>query len=321
MNEAGSQIDNYNILIQHRFRAQSTKSWFAKGISKDPTVFTHVAVPEPWGAWTMKPEPEAAFSIHIVLTPLLRLEARMEGRKEVLGAMKPGDICIFDLSTFPRALILDPMQTLRVQVSQRSLDNLADDFGRPPIGSLRPTFGGEDPVLFELGTAVLKRPRISGEGDALFLDHVALAFHLHVAHTYGQFRGINPLRGGLAPWQYRRATELMSARIAEGVTLAELAEACGLSVNYFARAFRRTAEMPAHKWLMNERVRQAKNLLLNIEMPLVQIAAACGFTDQSHFTRVFSQLEGKSPARWRRLHLDDRRHTPHAAAMDWVRPK
>ncbi|TPM21733.1 AraC family transcriptional regulator [Mesorhizobium sp. B2-3-5] len=318
MNDPATQIDHHDALIQRRFRAASTKSCFAKGISKDPTIFTHVAVPEPSGIWTLKPEPEAAFSVHIVLTPLPRLEARMEGRKEVLGAMRAGEICIFDLGTSPRVLIRDPMQTLRVQMSQRSLDDLADEFGRPPIGSLRPTFGVEDSVLFGLGTAMLKKTQMFGDEDALFLDHVALAFHLHIAQTYGQLRSIKPLRGGLAPWQYRRATELMSARIAEGVTLAELAEACELSVNYFARAFRRTAEMPAHKWLMRERVRQAKNLLLNMEMPAAEVAVACGFTDQSHFTRIFSQLEGKSPARWRRLRLDDpRQYLPRfqAAAM------
>ncbi|MBN9220635.1 MAG: helix-turn-helix transcriptional regulator [Mesorhizobium sp.] len=205
------------------------------------------------------------------------------------------------------------MQTLRVHISQRSLDELADDFGQPPIGSLRPTLGGADPVLFELGAAVLNKMQMFGGDDALFFDHLALAFQLHAAQTYGQLRAIDPLRGGLAPWQYRRATELMSARIAQGVTLAELAEACQLSVNYFARAFSRTAKMPAHKWLMNERIRQAKDLLLNMEMPAVEIAAACGFTDQSHFTRVFSQLEGKSPARWRRLRLCDwRQYRPGA---------
>ncbi|WP_296746066.1 AraC family transcriptional regulator [Mesorhizobium sp.] len=315
MNEAGSQIDKYDALMQRRFRAQSTKSCFARGISKDPTVFTHITVPEPSGLWSIKPEPESAFSIHIVLAPLPRLEARMEGRRQILGALKPGEICIFDLSTFPRVLIRDSMQSLRVHISQRSLDDLADDFGQPPIGSLRPALGGADPVLSGLGDAVLNKTQMSDGEDALFLDHLALAFSLHTAQTYGQLRAINPLRGGLAPWQYRRATELMSARVAQGVTLAELAEACQLSVNYFARAFSRTAKMPAHKWLMNERIRQAKDLLLNMETPAVEIAAACGFTDQSHFTRVFSQLEGQSPARWRRLRLGDWRPAAQAAAM------
>jgi transcriptional regulator GlxA family with amidase domain len=50
------------------------------------------------------------------------------------------------------------------------------------------------------------------------------------------------------------------------------------------------------------RVERAKELLRDPDRKLVDIAQACGFVDQSHFTRVFSRSEGYSPGRWRRLH-------------------
>jgi regulatory helix-turn-helix AraC family protein len=54
-------------------------------------------------------------------------------------------------------------------------------------------------------------------------------------------------RGGLAPWQLRRATELMNARLDGRLPLTRLAGECGLSVRHFARAFRQSTGMPPHR--------------------------------------------------------------------------
>ena len=41
---------------------------------------------------------------------------------------------------------------------------------------------------------------------------------------------------------------------------------------------------------------------MGIREPLAEIAAACGFADQSHFSRVFTQHLGLPPGRWRRTY-------------------
>jgi transcriptional regulator GlxA family with amidase domain len=60
--------------------------------------------------------------------------------------------------------------------------------------------------------------------------------------------------------------------------------------------------MPPHQWLTKRRIERAKQLLQEAQLELADIAVACGFVDQSHFTRVFSQSEGQSPGMWRRVH-------------------
>jgi transcriptional regulator GlxA family with amidase domain len=49
--------------------------------------------------------------------------------------------------------------------------------------------------------------------------------------------------------------------------------------------------MPPHQWLTKQRVERAKARLTTGSPELAEIAEACGFTDQSHFTRVFSKCE------------------------------
>jgi AraC-like DNA-binding protein len=110
-----------------------------------------------------------------------------------------------------------------------------------------------------------------------------------------------PAQGGLAPWQLRRAEALMSEDLTARVPLGQLAQACSLSVRHFARAFRQSTGIPPHRWLLNRRIQRAKELLGDSRLSLFDVAVACGFGDQSHFTRMFSAAVGLSPGLWRRL--------------------
>lgn len=108
--------------------------------------------------------------------------------------------------------------------------------------------------------------------------------------------------GGLSSWQLRRSIEYLERNFSEDVSLAVIAEACGLSQSQFARAFAASTGMPPHQWAMRARVRSAQALLLRGDKPISAIASEIGFADQSHFTRVFKRFAGSTPARWQRAH-------------------
>jgi AraC-like DNA-binding protein len=59
--------------------------------------------------------------------------------------------------------------------------------------------------------------------------------------------------------------------------------------------------MAPHQWLLRQRIEKAKDLLAQGTQPLSTMASACGFADQSHFTRVFTRVVGLTPAEWRRM--------------------
>jgi AraC-like DNA-binding protein len=194
---------------------------------------------------------------------------------------------------------------LAFYLTREALDALADDVESPRVEDLRYQLGVgfSDPVVRHLLEAL--RPALASpasEISALYADHVAQAFILHMSSTYGGLRGDRPLpRGGLAPWQQRRAKELIDARLDGSIPLAELARNCGLSVRHFTRAFRQSTGVSAHRWLTERRLDRARSLLERSEDPLRDIAAACGFATQSHLTRVFTRATGIGPGAWRRL--------------------
>lgn len=130
------------------------------------------------------------------------------------------------------------------------------------------------------------------------LAHVALA--LRAILTFSPSREDAAPRGGLASWQERRAVAFMDERLDQSFPVSEVAEACGLSVNHFSRAFRRSMGKPPHRWLLDRRIERARELLRGTEVSLADIALACGFAEQSHFTRVFTRTVGIPPGAWRR---------------------
>lgn len=107
-------------------------------------------------------------------------------------------------------------------------------------------------------------------------------------------------RGRLAPRQLRRATDFLQDNCLRNVRLEELASLTGLSQSHFCHAFKASTGMPPHQWQMQARISRVKEYLMRAEAPLTAVAAATGFSDQAHLTRVFRRWTGTTPAAWRR---------------------
>lgn len=77
-------------------------------------------------------------------------------------------------------------------------------------------------------------------------------------------------------------------------SLAELSMACGMSRFQLVRSFARNTGFTPHAYLLHRRILLARQLIVG-GMPLVEAAAASGFADQSHMTRVFVRKYGIAP--------------------------
>jgi AraC family transcriptional regulator len=246
---------------------------------------------------------EDAYQISLALVDVPEFHYFEDGRQAPIRSLRAGDIKLHDLRRSPSVLINSPLHALLFYLPQTVLDALADEANAPRIDELRyaPGLGMRDDTLMHLIMSLRPALQNPEQASRLFLDHVTLAISAHVAQTYGGLQTVpRPVRGGLAPWQEKRAKEMLAADLAGATPLREIADACGLSTSHFSRAFRRSTGVAPHAWLLHLRVETAKALLRDRKTPLHTIALACGFADQSHFTRVFSRLVGESPGAWRR---------------------
>ncbi|WP_230530996.1 helix-turn-helix transcriptional regulator [Microvirga roseola] len=95
-----------------------------------------------------------------------------------------------------------------------------------------------------------------------------------------------------------RARDCLDAHLGEEADLADLAKLAGLSRSHFIRAFAKETGLTPHAYLLDRRFRAATRLLQKGEAP-GDVAAACGFFDQSHLNRVFKARMGVTPGAYR----------------------
>ncbi len=97
----------------------------------------------------------------------------------------------------------------------------------------------------------------------------------------------------------RQALRFMADNYSQKLTLAKVAGHVGLSPNHFSAIFHKAIGVSFQEHLSRIRVEESKRLLLHSQYSLNDIAVSMGFTDQSHYCKVFKRITGISPGKFR----------------------
>lgn len=230
-------------------------------------------------------------------------ELWVDGSKVDFSGSKKGNFTLYDYSRVWRADLQSPFDCVNFHISRRALYSLEEEIGTKQLDGFNIAPGADikDPIVENIVNALVPIFDGSFEENQLLLDYVGTGLLLHLASTYGStHRAARISRGGLTPVQLNRATMLLDANLDAQLSLSDIAAQCGLSSSYFARAFKTSTGATPHRWLAHRRIDKATDLLKNSVLSLKEIASACGFADQAHFTRAFGEAKGVSPAAWRR---------------------
>jgi AraC family transcriptional regulator len=243
---------------------------------------------------------EEAFSIHLHLRETNNGSLWVRGQLVAEGKLCAGSACISNLEKPPVLYLPERYNFLQFYIPRKALNGFCYENRLEPIGNLR--WGRKDPdeTLHSLGLALLPALRNPHSSSQLFVDQLGLGILAHAAHRYGGILAKETsIRGGLAPWQIRRATEFLEANLQANISLSSVAAECELSVSHFARSFRKTFGQSPYRWLIQRRVDTAKTYLLHSHLPIADIALRCGFADQSALNKSFRRLLKQSPGEWR----------------------
>lgn len=101
-------------------------------------------------------------------------------------------------------------------------------------------------------------------------------------------------------WKLHRIIDYIDANLASDIRLADLAAVAGLSVFHFARVFKLATGLSPYQFVHDRRLERSRSLLAHGKLEIAELALACGFSSQSHFTAAFTKAVGLSPGRYRR---------------------
>ena len=143
----------------------------------------------------------------------------------------------------------------------------------------------------------LRRWLLAGEHcDPVIVEHRALVLTTCIASIVSG-RLAEPR---LATWMTARRRRIVEALIEErletALRLDDLAAAVGLSVDFFAHAFKAAMGKPPHAYVIDRRIARARALLRSGDADLSAIACACGFASHAHMTAMFRRRLGTTPS-------------------------
>src|SRR6266853_2247065 len=294
--------EGYGQRLAERLRAEQAHAIVTRLLRTADMAVTETRCDDPVLGLSHSIQREDSYLVALTLRDFPNRQYWEDGRQMPVCDLRTGQVDFHDLKRDPVALLDKPYHDLFIYLPRSALEPIADDADAPRIGDLNhEPVAIDDTTISSLGRAILPALSHPDQASQLFVDHVLLAIGVHVAQTYGGMRALpRPARGGLAPWQVRRAREILCAHLDGHVPLKEVALECRLSVSHFSRAFRRSMGVAPHNWLLSRRVEVAKEKLRDGRLTLLDVALTCGFADQSHLTRVFTLMVGASPGAWRR---------------------
>ena len=97
----------------------------------------------------------------------------------------------------------------------------------------------------------------------------------------------------------KNAVEYVARHFPEEITLASVAEELHVNTSYLSMLFRQATGVTFKEHLNRVRIEEAERLLTNTDYPILEIAIACGYRDQSYFTKVFKKYTGLTPRQYR----------------------
>lgn len=244
-------------------------------------------------------EPSIAVNVHLLPQPATSV--READHHRISPTRSAMSCSLLDLQSPREWRVCAPADVISFVLPDQALADWAASNGFQRFAGLefesdRPF---EDDVLRNIGLAMLPSFDDPRPSSGIFIDYLIQALCRYLVVSFGKSDALSG-RGGLAPWQVRIAKQFMAEHLAERIALADIAAGCRVSVSHFAKSFRATLGVTPHQWLIGLRIERAQALLEQGDLKISEVAAECGFADQSHFTRVFTRNVKIPPGCWRR---------------------
>ena len=235
-------------------------------------------------------------------TGVTPMERRFDGRwsRTTCG---PGAVSLLTRSQKSHWYWTEDVEVTHVYLSQDLVAEVASEVTGRTVEevSLADILRTDDPIVTAAVDAIAAEAANIGLGGALYVESVARQLVIHLLRNYAAVRLRSPERSGhLTAAQRRTVIDFIEANLQCGLDLAAMAAEVNLSASSFARHFKRSLGVPPYAYVMERRLNRAWSLLAQTGRSVKDIAAACGFTDQAHLTRLFVRRYGMTPSVFRK---------------------
>jgi AraC family transcriptional regulator len=168
---------------------------------------------------------------------------------------------------------------------------------------IEPQFAINDPLIRSIGMALDSQLAADDPCAPFYAETLARALAAHIFAKYAKPGTGGVPKSGQNRQQLRRSLEFIHGNAHRELALDELAKVANMSKFHFAKSFRSAMGISPHRYIVKLRMEQARKLLLTEESASIDdVARRVGYTDTSHFRRLFRRIVGISASRYRTTH-------------------
>ena len=169
----------------------------------------------------------------------------------------------------------------------------------PPTVELRNQTSVRDVQIFSLAAALQMEISAGCPSGRLYAELLGASLTAYLARHYCVWPAKErEVKGGMPVHRLRQTIEYIEANLTGDLRLEEMAEYVQMSPYTFGRLFTQTTGLTPHQYVLRARIKEAKRLLREGKSTIADVSLQLGFSDQSHFTRVFHKITGITPRKF-----------------------
>jgi AraC family transcriptional regulator len=233
----------------------------------------------------------------------VRVECRMEGRRYD-AQMHSGHVWIMPCHSHVAAWVHERHAAVLLSIGPSQFEHHIGPIMRGGRIELGAGFNVNDSQTECLLRGLMAEARNGSQADKLFSDLLVNAACVRLAKRYAvsKLNVVRP-RGGLPMARLKRVLEYIDANLERSITLSGLAGTVDMSLYYFATLFKQSVGLSPHRYVVQQRVQRAKELLCDPKLSVLEVSISLGFGHPNNFARTFRRTVGISPSQFRRDRL------------------
>ncbi|WP_019502635.1 AraC family transcriptional regulator [Pseudanabaena sp. PCC 6802] len=237
-------------------------------------------------------------AIHTHISPNLHVKRRLDGRVQCEQVLTEQAIVIparvthqvqWDRTSEFSILTLDP----------DVLSQLAYEAIAPDRVDLLPCLPQVDPLIQQIGLTLKSELEMNGGQDRLYVEALVNCLGIHLLRKYSAVPPTFSQAGQLPQSVLKQVTAYIQEHLEQDLKLADLSALVGMSTCYFASSFKKATGISPHQFIVRCRLQRSQHLLKKSDAAISDIAIQCGFSSQSHLTRLFRKHLGTTPKTYR----------------------
>jgi AraC family transcriptional regulator len=225
---------------------------------------------------------------------------RLSGARWRSSPVQPGDITILTRAEESRWRWDSPIEVTHIYLSHAAISEVAAEIFDQEVDHIRieHTLRVQDPLLSRIVQTLEDEVITGGE---LLIDTVRTQLCIHLLRHYANVRFKDENSGRqVATFKRKQIVRFVDDNLHRNFTLNELCILTRSSASQLIRIFHNEFGCPPHVYTLRRRIARAQALMTSDKaIPLKAVAADCGFSDQSHMSRVFRKLIHETPAAYR----------------------